>query len=82
MSRVEWHATIREATGVEYAPEAWRAWEAFNLFKGSCVNLTALRLFREGISTTPNLLAIGTAVHLRFLRQLALMSGADPARAA
>lgn len=53
MSRVEWHATIREATGVEYAPEAWRAWEAFNLFKGSCVNLTALRLFREGSPRHP-----------------------------
>jgi hypothetical protein len=32
--------------------------------------LSALRLFRDGVSTAPNLLAIGTAVHLRFLKQL------------
>lgn len=82
MSRVEWQATIRRATGVEYDAETWRAWETFNLFKGSCVNLTALRLFCDGTSAAPNLLAIGTAVHLRFLRQLALVTGADPARAA
>ena len=82
MSRVEWQASLRRATGVTYEPETWRMWEAFNLFKGSCVNLTALRIFAGGVSASPNLLAIGTAVQLRFLRQLALAIGADPARAA
>jgi hypothetical protein len=39
------------------------------------VNLTALRIFNEGVSTTPNLLAIGTAVHLRFLNRLTEIVG-------
>jgi aminoglycoside phosphotransferase (APT) family kinase protein len=65
-----WRAKFAEQAGVSYDDFTWGSWEAFNLFKGACVNLTALRLFREGISTAPNLLAIGTAVHLRFLRQL------------
>ncbi len=82
MSRVEWQASLRHAIGVTYDAETWRLWETFNLFKGSCVNLTALRLFADGVSAAPNLLAIGTAVQLRFLRQLALAIGADPARAA
>jgi hypothetical protein len=56
--------------GVRHDDEVWRSWEAFNSFKGACANLTALRLFREGIATTPNLLAIGTAVHFRFLKRL------------
>jgi aminoglycoside phosphotransferase (APT) family kinase protein len=67
---VGWRAKFAEQAGVSYDDHTWGSWEAFNLFKGACVNLTALRLFREGISTAPNLLAIGSAVHLRFLRQL------------
>lgn len=65
-----WRAIIRAQTGVEYDDVTWGCWHAFNLYKGACVNLTALRLFRDGITTTPNLLAIGIAVQLRFLAQL------------
>ena len=60
----------RRRPGSVYDDETWGRWEAFNLFKGACANLSALRLFRDGVSTAPNLLAIGTAVHLRFLKQL------------
>ena len=60
----------RRRPGSSYDDETWGRWEAFNLFKGACANLSALRLFRDGVSTAPNLLAIGTAVHLRFLKQL------------
>jgi aminoglycoside phosphotransferase (APT) family kinase protein len=70
-----WYAHIERAVGVRNDPATWRAWEAFNQFKGACANLTALRLFRDGTATTPNLLAIGTAVHYRFLRQLADLVG-------
>ena len=72
-----WHRRFAELVQVEYGPSVWRAWEAFNSFKGACANLTALQLFRDGITTTPNLLAIGTAVHYRFLQRLADLIGRD-----
>jgi aminoglycoside phosphotransferase (APT) family kinase protein len=65
-----WRAKFAEHADASYDDYTWTCWTAFNLFKGACVNLTALRLFRTGVSTAPNLLAIGTAVHLRFLTQL------------
>ena len=65
-----WRDTFAEHAGVVYDDRTWGCWEAFNLLKGACANLSALRLFRDGVSTAPNLLAIGTAVHLRFLNQL------------
>ncbi|RBM21831.1 hypothetical protein DI005_08600 [Prauserella sp. PE36] len=65
-----WRAKFAEQADVEIDDRDWLAWEAFNQLKGACVNLTALRIFTEGVSTTPNLLAIGTAVHLRFLNRL------------
>jgi aminoglycoside phosphotransferase (APT) family kinase protein len=67
----EWYAAIERTVGVHHDPGTWRAWEAFNQFKGACANLTALRIFADGTASTPNLLAIGTAVHARFLRRLA-----------
>ncbi len=66
-----WQREIARVTGVQHDARTWHAWEAFNQFKGACANLTALSLFSAGVSTTPNLLAIGTAVHDRFLRRLA-----------
>jgi aminoglycoside phosphotransferase (APT) family kinase protein len=73
-----WHERFSELAGIKYDDETWRHWEAFNSFKGACANLTALRIFREETATTPNLLAIGTAVHFRFLQRLAdLVGGAD-----
>jgi aminoglycoside phosphotransferase (APT) family kinase protein len=75
----EWYAVIERTVGVRNDPATWRAWEAFNQFKGACANLTALRLFTDGTATTPNLLAIGTAVHARFLRRLAELVG-EPSR--
>ncbi|WP_409329650.1 phosphotransferase family protein [Trujillonella humicola] len=74
----QWYARIERITGVRLAPADWHAWEAFNQFKGACANLTALRLFRDGVAATPNLLAIGTAVHYRFLRRLADLVAQPP----
>ena len=65
-------ASVSPAAGDD---RTWHAWEAFNQFKGACANLTALALFRDGTVTAPNLLAIGTAVHARFLRRLAELVG-------
>ncbi len=70
-----WRAKFAEHAGVEIDDRDWLAWEGFNQFKGACVNLTALRIFNAGVSTTPNLLAIGTAVHLRFLNRLTEIVG-------
>lgn len=73
-----WYERIERITGIRLETADWHAWEAFNQFKGACANLTALRLFRDGVATTPNLLAIGTAVHYRFLRRLADLVAAPP----
>jgi aminoglycoside phosphotransferase (APT) family kinase protein len=64
-----WKARLAATVGVEYDERTWRAWEAFNSVKGACVNLTALDVFRRTARPTPDLLAIGVAVHLRFLRR-------------
>ncbi len=71
----EWYAAIADTAGVRHDRATWHAWEAFNQFKGACANLTALRLFADGTASTPNLLAIGTAVHCRFLRRVAELVG-------
>lgn len=70
-----WRSIFAEHAGVTFDDRDWLAWEGFNQFKGACVNLTALRIFNEGVSTMPNLLAIGTAVHLRFLNRLTEIVG-------
>lgn len=63
----EWKERLRRTVGVDYDEPTWRAWEAYNQVKGACVNLTALEVFRTSPAPTPDLLAIGVAVHLRFL---------------
>ena len=65
-----WRAKFADHADVKIDDRDWLAWEAFNQLKGACVNLTALRIFNQGVNTMPNLLAIGTAVHLRFLNRL------------
>ena len=64
-----WKRRLATTAGVEYDEPTWRAWEAFNSVKGACVNLTALDVFARTARPTPDLLAIGVAVHLRFLRR-------------
>lgn len=73
-----WYERIERLAGVRLDGAQWHAWEAFNQFKGACANLTTLRLFRDGVASTPNLLAIGTSVHYRFLRRLADLVAASP----
>jgi aminoglycoside phosphotransferase (APT) family kinase protein len=62
-----WKKRLAATVGVEYDEPTWHAWEAFNSVKGACVNLTALDVFARTARPTPDLLAIGVAVHLRFL---------------
>jgi aminoglycoside phosphotransferase (APT) family kinase protein len=66
-----WRALFEAEVGVRIPDDRWRYWDAFNQFKGACANLTALRLFVDGIHPVPNMLAIGTSLHLVFVRRLA-----------
>ncbi len=66
----QWKVWLRERIGVGYDEATWRAWTVFNLFKGACANITALRVFEDGSSLGPNLLAVGTALHWRMVRQI------------
>jgi aminoglycoside phosphotransferase (APT) family kinase protein len=74
-----WKARLAATVGVEYNEQTWRAWEVFNSVKGACVNLTALDVFRRTARPTPDLLAIGVAVHLRFLSRAVELTGASAA---
>jgi len=70
MSPEAWKTRLAETIGLEYTEAQWRNWLAYNHFRGACVNLTALTVFTEGSHRTADQLAIGIAVHLRFLGQM------------
>ncbi len=36
-----WKARLASVVGVEYSPEQWRQWLAYNHYRGACVNLSA-----------------------------------------
>ncbi len=78
----QWKDRIAAAAGVAYDEPTWRAWEAFNSVKGACVNLTALDVFRRTARPHPDLLAIGVAVHLRFLSRAVELTAPGGASAA
>ena len=70
MSPEAWKTRLIETIGLQYTEVQWRNWLAYNHFRGACVNLTALTVFTEGSHRTADQLAIGIAVHLRFLGQM------------
>jgi aminoglycoside phosphotransferase (APT) family kinase protein len=70
-SKEEWRALLKSEASVEISDEEWRYWDAFNQFKGACANLTALRLFCDGVNQAPNMAAVGTSVHLMMINRLA-----------
>lgn len=65
-----WKSRLASVAGIEYTSEQWRQWLAFNHYRGACVNLSARSVFERGPRRTADQLAIGVAVHLRFLSQL------------
>jgi aminoglycoside phosphotransferase (APT) family kinase protein len=71
----EWKARIAATVGVEFDEPTWLAWEVYNNVKGACVNLTALGVFARSPRPNPDLLAIGVAVHLRFLARAIELTG-------
>ncbi|MCP5071133.1 MAG: phosphotransferase family protein [bacterium] len=70
MTDDEWVAYIEDAVGVRLDPERLHYWQALNFFKAVCIDCTALRLYAKGIHPAPNMLAIGTSVHLVALQRL------------
>lgn len=70
MPREQWLALFEQQAGVAMTPARWNYWEAFNLFKGACANLTCLAVFESGVNRAPNMAIIGTNLHAVFLRRL------------
>jgi aminoglycoside phosphotransferase (APT) family kinase protein len=70
MNEDEWVRYLRELIGLELDRKRLRYWQAFNYFKGVCIDQTALKIYMDGKNHAPNMLAIGTVVHLSALKQL------------
>jgi aminoglycoside phosphotransferase (APT) family kinase protein len=66
-----WVAYLADQVGVVLDRERLDYWIAANLFKGACIDQTALGIFMRRESLAPNLLAIGTCIHLSALKRLA-----------
>ena len=75
MSADAWKERLTRVVGVTYDESTWRAWELYNGVKYACINLTALTVFLRSSSPTPDHLAIGVAVHLRFLGRVVDLMG-------
>ncbi|MGA0879377.1 MAG: phosphotransferase [Ilumatobacteraceae bacterium] len=73
LGRETWLALIEDRTGMRFDDESWRYWEAFNLFKGACANLTCRLLYETGRNPAPNMAIIGTALHRLFAQRLAAL---------
>ncbi len=71
MTEDRWIDNLRDLVGVDLDRERLRYWKALNFFKGACLDQTALKIYVDRRNLAPNLLAIGTAVHLSALKQLA-----------
>jgi aminoglycoside phosphotransferase (APT) family kinase protein len=69
MPTEQWRTLIERTVGVTVRDADLRYWSAFNLFKGSCANLTCRSAFTSA-NPAPNMAIIGTALHLTFLNRL------------
>jgi aminoglycoside phosphotransferase (APT) family kinase protein len=70
MNEDDWVRYLREVVGIELDRKRLRYWQALNFFKGVCIDQTALKIYMNRTNLAPNMLAIGTAVHLSALKQL------------
>lgn len=70
MSRSDWRSRIESSTGWSAPDAEWRYWDALNVFKGACANVTALDVFERGVTARPDVLTVGTALHHAFLKRL------------
>lgn len=65
-----WRRRIGELTGWSITDDHWRYWRALNLFKGACANATARPIFERGVTATPDMLTVGTALYHDHLRRV------------
>ena len=70
MSADAWRRRIGELTGWSITDDEWRYWDALNLFKGACANVTARPIFEHGVTATPDMLTVGTALYHDHLRRV------------
>jgi len=70
MNDDEWVAYIEDTVGVRLDRERLHYWQALNFLKAACIDYTALGLYVEEINPAPNMLAIGTCVHMAALQRL------------
>ena len=66
----DWRRRIEQLTGWSVPDHEWRYWDALNVFKGACANVTALPVFEHGVTPRPDVLTVGTALHHVFLKRL------------
>ena len=71
MDENSWVSYLADEVGVQLERERLDYWIALNLFKGACIDQTALGIFVRRQYLAPNLLAIGTSIHLSALKRLA-----------
>ncbi len=77
MTSTDWRHRIERLTGWSAPDREWRYWDALNVFKGACANITALPVFERGITPRPDVLTVGTALHHVFLKRLVSIVHAD-----
>lgn len=70
MSAEAWVDRIRSVTGIDLDLERLRYWKAIKFLMGAAIDQTAMRLYLQREETGPNLLAIGTGIHLMAVRSL------------
>ena len=66
----EWIDRIHRVTGVEIDRERLHYWRGVNHLMGAAIDQTCTKLYHDRVVPVPNLLAIGTGVHLSALRRL------------
>ena len=70
MSEDEWVAYIDDKVGVKLDRDRLNFWKAVNFLKGACIDQTAMKIYMDQSNPAPNMLMIGTGVHLGALKRL------------
>jgi aminoglycoside phosphotransferase (APT) family kinase protein len=69
-SRPLWITLFEREAGVRMSKEKWDYWEAFNLYKGACINRSCLALFETGQDLSPAMAIVGTEQYHSLLLRL------------
>lgn len=69
-SRPLWLSLIEREAGVRMSSDKWAYWEAFNAYKGACINRSCLALFETGQDYSPAMAIAGTEQYHSLLLRL------------